>query len=420
MAEGAEDSLIRDNNRQWTLCNRVEAEGLEWLYADPTASKNSANQLEEYLLGKSIEGARGELGREPIDQTAAGSLLADNAGGNAVDQALSKFREDPLFVIKKVELHQKQVMKKYESLARGSRTGGSGMNNDEGVRSRRGTSSMQNDIEVVIDTDHGVGEDTTGDILLEGVYLVVTVGVVVLEDTTGDILLDGVYLGGVHAIEIQGTERVAADTPGTIVAAIGDIPQQRVLPVKIATAVIVAAVCHGEVELGLETIRGYAVDHPVGVKIVQVDLDYNHTKKNDSEPRPQEDSEKKKMGPQVPRRCDPLKYAFGVTEDIMPPQAIQERAELRRQEQEARKRLKQDLYAASDPNDRLEEMQSHGASHLKERLQQMEAHERSLLSEQQEQNTTGDYIATVKQHAFESAKMSERIRQRATRELLED
>lgn len=51
MAGDAEDSLVRNNNRQWTAASRIEAEGLEWLYADPSAAKNNTNSLVCWAVG---------------------------------------------------------------------------------------------------------------------------------------------------------------------------------------------------------------------------------------------------------------------------------------------------------------------------------------------------------------------------------
>lgn len=133
-----------------------------------------------------------------------------------------------------------------------------------------------------------------------------------------------------------------------------------------------------------------------------------------------DESSRRKHGPERPRK-DTLRYAFAVTDDIMPPQAIQDRAEQKRRELEEQKRIQRDLYASGGGESRLETMLSHGSEHLRERLQQMDQHDRRVQSQEDEvQKDSSDYISKVKHHAYESAKLVERIRQRAPKNLTED
>lgn len=46
-------------------------------------------------------------------------MFNDSSHNKTYDDTLSKFREDPLFIIKKIELQQKQLVNKYESLTTG-------------------------------------------------------------------------------------------------------------------------------------------------------------------------------------------------------------------------------------------------------------------------------------------------------------
>ncbi|XP_953580.1 uncharacterized protein TA09635 [Theileria annulata] len=103
--------LIEKNKNQWISSNKIESEGLEWLYNDPTIQNN--NQLELYLLGKSIPGSREEL--KKLDEKSIGSLL-NTEETNLYEQTLNKFREDPLYIIKKLETQQQQIINKYTNL----------------------------------------------------------------------------------------------------------------------------------------------------------------------------------------------------------------------------------------------------------------------------------------------------------------
>ncbi|ORM40461.1 uncharacterized protein BXIN_1957 [Babesia sp. Xinjiang] len=513
MEERTEDSLVRDNNRQWTLSNRVEAEGLEWLYTDPSAGKQSANQLEEYLLGKSIEGARGELGRETIDQTAAGSLLADVSGGQAVDDTLSKFREDPLFVIKKIEMHQRQVLQKYESLAKINHKENASTPSKQSSESRKRPDEQirRRSKEYRGRESHGGGRHSTRrsishDRIKHGYHERHSPR----NPTRIDRKRHHEYRDrrSFSSGEDYHYQRGYRDRRDRDISERGDCRRNQ--HSKRGREYIRASISHerlgyynrhrysrdsNDSAVGRDGImarrrshrrhhsnssqryaESYSSDRgsygrrrryhrrrvrrsPSGSSEDNANLrrgrhrrSLSHrtsrsisnsyvSKKNDRRARGshgsrsieadvparvsdnlhKEPTAKRKLGPQVPRKCDPLKYAFGVTEDIMPPQAIQDRAEQRRREMEERKKLQQSLFAPSDTQDRLEEMQSHGEVHLKERLQQMEEHERRVQTDEVEDSRTGkDYISAVKQHAFESVKMAERIRQRAPKTLVED
>ncbi|GBE62242.1 pre-mRNA splicing protein, putative [Babesia ovata] len=580
MTGGAKESLVRENDRQWTLSNRVEAEGLEWLYADPSANKQREGNLEEYLLGKSIEGARGELARDPIDHAAAGSLLADTADGKPLDDTLNKFREDPLFIIKKIELHQRQVMKKYESLVntgvkpmpaahtgayvsersteRHSRRRGYESDGSSGRdystsprrrdrsrgrahraekshrrerstrrseslrRHRRGRSgsrdyrshkrdrtrsssreyryrhrsgrrspsisdseeryrrriSRHSDDSGSSGSHSGRGSRSTERRHHDRRYRDVSRGRVRRHsrnssmDRSGESDAyerhrrrsrslseetyrrkqhisderrprDGTGHGSTarrspsygHRHHMSASRKHSRPPPRSSKSAESDGPSHR-------------RERHDCSELRKTRDRRSnsserASDREERERRRATYSDRSRRRRSRSRERssdgggrkehvPPSDMDnpqvteskepiKTKRGPVLPRKGDTLRYAFGVTEDIMPPQAIQDRAEQRRKEMEERKRLQQDLYAPQNQDERLTEMQSHGMSHLKERLEKMAEHERSVQSEEVEApGSKGDYISLMKHHAFESAKKEERIRQRASRSLVED
>ncbi|EDO05477.1 Pre-mRNA splicing factor family protein [Babesia bovis T2Bo] len=510
MYDDAEASLVRDNNRQWTLSNRVEAEGLEWLYADPSANKSNANQLEEYLLGKSIEGARGEIGREHVDQTACGSLLSDAAAVGPVDQTLSKFREDPLFVIKKVELHQKQVLKKYESLVRAktaladvvsehSNIGEKSCGNrkSRSTRGHRASNTLESRrvehdrYRSYIDDEHSSRKRSSNYrnkeersstryrsrsrdscVSVESYYTeykdrsghhrrnnrlhrerrshdrVHSVSNTSVKDRRRDRarnrLAGGVSSGSDDSSVIverrlkgnprernSHSSRCRGNRGGTSFTRHGSrdsSPTSRESHFRMYDNDIDSS----QKRMDKRDAPNFEKYRPTSRKdLVRSDIRSNSSggaEKVDTKlPAERQEHEeikvstKPKLGPQVPRKGDPLKYAFGVTQDILPPQAIQDRAARRNHEMFERERNKQKLYESSDPNDRLEQMQSHGASHLKERLEQMEAHESTVkYMEREDRHQRYDYISAVKKHAFESAKLSEHVRQRGSRTLLED
>ncbi|GIX65677.1 pre-mRNA splicing protein, putative [Babesia caballi] len=605
MAGRAEDSLVRDNERQWTVSNRVEAEGLEWLYADPSAAKKDTSNLEAYLLGKSIEGARGELGREKIDPSAAGSLLAEASEGAPVDDTLNKFREDPLFIIKKVELHQRQVMQKYASLAQGHRDGGSKLvsqapvsaesagrsgrsaargvsrdhekggardrgrsrgysrghgernvdrrrhrsrgsrsssverrkvkyyrsiddrsrhsgrggrrrnrssssgsssvdshrghrsrhRDDEGEYRRRGSrydryrsrkekarrsvgrrrrsrddsvryrrryesssrSSSYSSQESCSDSRSYSSSYSSSDSRsdssessrrsIEERYgrrnrsgrRRRSKGRRGRRDSSTDSYESRDRSGGrrgsgrerrrtrsrrgrsesytsddcssVDSRDGRSRDRQRSRSGGT-----SEGSRERVLGSERSRTSSRSS--EGSTDSRGRTLRrGRSRSGPRRSRVETRRIAGKEERARVEEPV------RRKQGPELPLKQDPLKYAFGVTEDIMPPQEIQDRAEQRRREMEERKRLQRDLYASGDVKGRIEEMQSHGTSHLKERLEQMAEHERLVQSKEAEAEAPregSDYISALKHHALESAKMAERIRQRASRSLVED
>ncbi|CDR97687.1 hypothetical protein, conserved [Babesia bigemina] len=600
MTGGAKDSLVRENDRQWTLSNRVEAEGLEWLYADPSAAKQKEGNLEEYLLGKSIEGARGELARDPIDHAAAGSLLADTAEGQPLDDTLNKFREDPLFIIKKIELHQRQVMKKYESLVKTGvkpttepatdtyaterprerhdrrrvydidRSGGRdystsprrrdrsrgrmhrasrshrrerGIQRSESLRRRPRGSSRSRDYETSRrkrdrsrspsgdyrhrrrDNRHRSGRRSSsiGDSerskercrtrASRHSYDSRSSGSRVLSRSSSS-RHSGRYRRGAERRRYDSRHRQLSrsrvrrhsrntgmdsarqsrsydrhrrrsrspsDDTYRRKQRIAD--ERRPRDGRTDYSPARRSPSYGRrhhtssrrnhssaysrssksadsdrrghrrerrdyterrrTRLGQSDSAGSASYHEERDRRRERDADRDRrgrsrsrgrgndyggrkeeglqSSKDERQETQSKEPMKAKCGPVLPRKGDTLRYAFGVTEDIMPPQAIQDRAEQRRREMEERKRLQRDTYAPQNHEERLTEMQSHGMSHLKERMEKMAEHERNVQSEEVDaKGAKGDYISLMKQHAFESAKKEERIRQRASRSLVED
>lgn len=533
MAIDKEDPLVRNNNRQWTPSSRIEAEGLEWLYADPSAAKNQPNQLEEYLLGKSIEGARGELSKEGIKQDNAGSLLNEENKDRSLDTMLSKFREDPLFIIKKAELHQKQVLQKYESLARSGheiakavdakqstrRTEESGsLRADDRQRGRghgdrdsrrrrdshrrhhrdrrhssdrsvsvsqhrrkrsRSVDSLDSEERYRKRDKHERGEkhrsgrheearpdrrnssrkrDEDGNHYRNRKrryrsYSDESSSVETTERDREESRRRDRRMGRSRSLSNSRRRSRAADlhkdnsdfnSSRTSTKTLRDSRSRR------STSPLYSK-GHRSVSKGTRRRRGEdkgdakrSISHSYSSS---ASSDYDRVRRRRrrsvtdssyssySSPSPGDGKEEKrrgdvvkdvkpaarKLGPQVPRKKDTLKYAFAVTDEIMPPQAILDRAEQKRKEMEEQKRINRGLYASRDSDSRLEEMRTHGSEHLKERLKQMEDHDK-LVNETEEEvpKSEAEYIASIKQRAYESAKLAERIRQRASKGLVDD
>ncbi|UKK00902.2 hypothetical protein MACK_000976 [Theileria orientalis] len=358
MGDLTKESILKSNNQQWSSSAKIEAEGLEWLYNDPTAQQTNESKLESYLLGESIPGARGELQKtSELEDSKLGSLLKDETSNRVYEQTLNKFREDPLFIIKKLEMQQKQVLDKYSAIA-------SNFDKKRKELSRRSdkkhTETHRSSRDKPHERRHRSSREPRSD-------------------------------RRSRRSEERHRDSHRRDHRD------GDRDRHK---------------------------HSRSSDHKH-----RKDDKHRH-RRRDRTPSPDdrrsrklrspspEPEPKRKKGPEVPRKYDPLKYAFGVNDDICPPDEILETA--KRREREARAREIDRLESSTVHRDEaslLEEMRQEGSSHIREKIENIAKLDLiESVIEKAESPAKRDYISTVKRQAFDSADMAGIIRRKASKQ----
>ncbi|EAN34428.1 Pre-mRNA splicing factor family protein [Theileria parva strain Muguga] len=331
---------------KWTGSSKIEAEGLEWLYNDPTQQQNN---LESYLLGESIPGARGELRRPESDDKSVGSVLTDSS--RVYEQTLNKFREDPLFIIKKLETQQQQIIHKYSNLKAKQRKFGD---------SQRDTHR-----------DKGRERDT-------------------------------------H----RGREREGEGATNRYRDRERELHKHRDSERELHK--------HSERELHKDRGRGRERE-----RYRRSRSNSPHRKSHKSHNKPDSKSRRSDIshdkldsksdkspvrrvkGPERPRRYDPMKYAFGVNEDICPPDEILETAN-RKMQIELLNKLTEPTEHVVSVDEQLDSMIQEGKLHIKDKLNKI-----SQLQNTDEKELTAvdsvkreEYLMSIKKKAFEEANLS--------------
>ncbi|KAF8817941.1 hypothetical protein IE077_002690 [Cardiosporidium cionae] len=94
-------------------------DGIEWLYANPAAEPSQ----EDYLLGKPISGANStQLRSLPFDKKAEVSDASNLQDSSTLpvrklnEDSLRRLREDPLFIIRQMELQQQRLLESHPLL----------------------------------------------------------------------------------------------------------------------------------------------------------------------------------------------------------------------------------------------------------------------------------------------------------------
>ncbi|UKJ88508.1 hypothetical protein MACJ_000952 [Theileria orientalis] len=358
MGDLTKEGILKSNNQQWSSSAKIEAEGLEWLYNDPTAQQINESKLESYLLGESIPGARGELQKtSELEDSKLGSLLKDETSNRVYEQTLNKFREDPLFIIKKLEMQQKQVLDKYSAIA----------SNFDKKRKELSRHS---------DKKHTETHRSSRDKLHEYSH----------------------RSSREHRSERHSrrSEERHRDSHRRDHRDRDRNKHSRSRDHK-----------HREDDRHRHRRRGRTPSPD----------DLRPRKRRSPSPSP-EPEPKRKKGPEVPRKYNPLKYAFGVNDDICPPDEILETA--KRKEQEARAREMDRLESSSVQKNEaslLEAMRQEGSSHIREKIENIAKLDLiESVIETKGSTAKRDYISTVKRQAFDSADMAGTIRRKASKQ----
>ncbi|EKX74388.1 conserved hypothetical protein [Theileria equi strain WA] len=386
MSDLTKEKILKADERQWTSSSRIEAEGLEWLYTDPNAVNKKEKDLEAYLLGRSIPGAKGELQKtSELVTSAPGSLLNDTSSNKTYDETINKFREDPLFIIKKIEMRQKQVMDKYASLANNYNKK---RQDDKDVKYKE--TSRESDSPY--DERHR-DKYSRND----------------RHDSRDK------HLGRERKHRYHHRDKYEDS----------DSYEQRSRYVSSRNRRSVDR--HRSISKGRYHKRrnrshssSISRDNMPNNRICK-EKSYE-TKKYRSRSRSMDkntDVQKSQRGPNRPKREDPLKYAFGVTDDILPPKEIIETGIERENEMKRRQEIKSKLAKQErDEAAKLEEMKAEGTERIKEKLQniaKMELIERAI--EKRESELKSSYIAKVQKQAYDSFDMAERIRRKASKQI---
>ncbi|KAK2198157.1 Pre-mRNA splicing factor [Babesia duncani] len=342
----SKEDILKSDKQQWSISNKIEAEGLEWLYADPNAAENKEKEAEQYLLGKIIPGARGEFTKVDSIGGKSGSLLNESTSNRTYDDTVNLLREDPLFVIKKIEMQQKQIRDKYESLAKDyfkapqASESNSRYNNDKRKESkddRRDKYTSRRHHRESDESRHDRYDDR-------------------------------------HDRKKSHRNRHHRD--------------------------------YHFKRRSHERERSHDSDDEKQTR-----------RRSHSNHRDNHETSKRKKGPQLPTK-DPIEYAFGVTDDILPPTAIQETAKRRELEMQKHKRMGQVIYADEfDDQTKLQEMQDMGVEHVQNKLREIEAMERARAKmEREAQEVKTSYIAKVQHQTFDSANLAQRIHKKAAKQ----
>nr|PVC52455.1 hypothetical protein MACL_00000769 [Theileria orientalis] len=360
MGDLTKEGILKSNNQQWSSSAKIEAEGLEWLYNDPTAQQTNESKLESYLLGESIPGARGELQKtSELEDSKLGSLLKDESSNRVYEQTLNKFREDPLFIIKKLEMQQKQVIDKYAAIA---------SNFDKRRKElSRHSDKKQSETRRSSREKHREGRHRSS------------------RERRSER----------HSRRSEERHRESHRRDHRD----GDRDRDRDRHSRST----------GHKHEKEDTHRHRRRDRSPSPD------ERGSRKRRSPSPEPQP---KRKKGPEVPRKYDPLKYAFGVNDDICPPDEIL--ATAKRREEEARAREMDRLESTSVHKDEaslLEEMRREGSSHIREKIENIAKLDliESVL-EKSQSTAKRDYISTVKRQAFDSADMAGLIRRKASKQ----